>query len=96
MLLFNEPIFIDRGRYVQEIATLEDALDFLEDWPKSKRDLAYETLASACLKAYAGVFPQEAAETAFRKFARRNDILTSGALLPLLSRRAHGHSIGGR
>ena len=41
MLLFNQPIFLDRGRYVQEIATLEDALDFLEEWPENKRDLAY-------------------------------------------------------
>lgn len=96
MLLFNQPIFLDRGRYVQEIATLEDALDFLEEWPENKRDLAYETVASACLKAYAGVFPQNAAEAAFRKFARRNGILTSGDLLPLLSRRSHGHNVGGR
>ncbi|CAD7036661.1 hypothetical protein REJC140_03563 [Pseudorhizobium endolithicum] len=74
MMLFNQPIFLDKGRYVQEIATLEDALDFLEEWSGNKRELAYETVASACLR------PMPALTGASRQVARHQHLDASHRL----------------
>lgn len=74
--VFSSPIFVKRGTYiVQEIASLADAIDFLDDWPEDHRDLIHETALRACYDAHDGHKPVSAARNAFRGFAKRAGIL---------------------
>lgn len=53
--VFSSPIFLKRATYlVQEIASLADAIDFLDEWPEDRRDQAHETALRACHDAYGG------------------------------------------
>ncbi|MDX8456974.1 DUF982 domain-containing protein [Mesorhizobium sp. VK9D] len=73
---FGSPIFVKRAAYVvQEIADLEDAIDFLDEWPEDRRDLIHETAFKACFDAYDGNKPLSAARAAFYGFAKRAVIL---------------------
>ncbi|MDX8535535.1 DUF982 domain-containing protein [Mesorhizobium sp. VK25A] len=73
---FGSPIFVKRAAYVvQEIADLEDAIDFLDEWPEDRRDLIHETAFKACFDAYDGNKPLSAARAAFCGFAKRAAIL---------------------
>lgn len=35
--IFDRPIFVKNGKFKTEISGLTDALNFLEEWPKSRR-----------------------------------------------------------
>ena len=74
--MFDSPVYVrDGSALVLEIAGLEDALDFLEEWPKNRRNLIYETALRACRRVYEGDFPLSAAREAFRGFAKAARIL---------------------
>lgn len=78
--MFDSPIFVRSGSYlVQEIPSLDDAIDFLEGWPKHKRDLIHERALDACYAAFDGRKPLIAAYIAFTGFAKRADILEDSA-----------------
>ncbi|RUX52639.1 DUF982 domain-containing protein [Mesorhizobium sp. M4A.F.Ca.ET.050.02.1.1] len=73
---FGSPIFVKRATYiVQEIASLEDAIDFLNDWPEDQKDLTHQTALRACYDAEDGHKPVTAAHHAFIDFARQVAIL---------------------
>lgn len=73
---FGTPIFVKRAAYiVQEIVNLDDAIDFLDEWPEDRRDLVHETALKACHDAYDGRIPPSAACAAFCGFAKRAAIL---------------------
>ncbi len=74
---FNPPIYVRRPYCVEEIGSLDDALDFLEGWPSDGRGLIYEMVLRACREAYTEQFPLEAARENFRRFARKTGILAS-------------------
>jgi hypothetical protein len=67
----SEPVYVNRTHYVEELSDIESVLEFLEIWPASQRDLAFDTLQRACLSAYNGRFPIEAAAENFRRFLKR-------------------------
>ena len=52
---FSSPVFVNSSTHlIHEIVTLEDALDFLEEWPLARRGPIYETALKslpACLHA---------------------------------------------
>ncbi|BCG83351.1 DUF982 domain-containing protein [Mesorhizobium sp. 113-3-3] len=73
---FSSPIFVNLATHiVQEIASLADALDFLNEWPEDRRDGVYQTALRACYDAYEGRNPVCAARNAFFGFAKRAAIL---------------------
>ncbi|TIP18505.1 DUF982 domain-containing protein [Mesorhizobium sp.] len=73
---FSSPLFVRRAAYiVQEIASLADAIDFLNEWPQDRRDLIHGTALRTCYDAYDGRKPVSAARNAFFGFARRAAIL---------------------
>lgn len=73
---FSSPIFVKRGSYiVQEIVSLADAVDFLEEWPEDRRDLMHEAALKVCYDACEGRMPISAACDAFCGFAKRVGIL---------------------
>ncbi|WP_352690703.1 DUF982 domain-containing protein [Mesorhizobium sp. M0663] len=62
---FSSPIFVKRSTYiVQEIASLAEAIDLLDEWPPDRRDRAHETALRTCHDAYDGHKPVGAARNA--------------------------------
>jgi len=73
---FESPVFVRAAEgLVQEIACLEDACDFLHEWPRHRRGVIYETATRACHRAFDGLVPLRAARDAFAGFARSAKIL---------------------
>ncbi|MGS1096172.1 DUF982 domain-containing protein [Aquamicrobium terrae] len=73
---FDSPVFVKNGdRLVQEIACLEDALEFLYDWPRNRRGPIHATALRACQKAFETDYPLSAARSAFVGFAKSCRIL---------------------
>ncbi|RJG40908.1 DUF982 domain-containing protein [Mesorhizobium sp. DCY119] len=69
--IFDNPIFVKDGNVrIQEISCLEDALEFLYDWPKNRRGPIYQTALRACQRAFDSDFPRSAARDAFASFAK--------------------------
>jgi 5,10-methenyltetrahydromethanopterin hydrogenase len=68
---FDSPVFVkDGNRLIQEIACLEDALEFLYDWPQKRRGPIHATALRACQKAFETDYPLSAARSAFVGFAK--------------------------
>jgi hypothetical protein len=73
---FGNPVFVRTGeRLVQEIASVHDALDFLDEWPENLRGSIYETALRACYRAHDGLFAVGVARSAFEGFAKSARIL---------------------
>ncbi|PBB90733.1 hypothetical protein CK215_20785 [Mesorhizobium sp. WSM3864] len=69
--MFDSPVFVKNGNsLIQEIACLDDALEFLYEWPKNKRGTIYETALRACQRAFDSDYPLTAARDAFCGFAK--------------------------
>lgn len=74
--MFDNPVFVKSGNsLVQEIACLEDALEFLYEWPKHRRGPIYDTALRACQRAFDSDYPRSAAREAFAGFAKSVKIL---------------------
>ena len=74
--LFDSPVFVRSGAsLIQEIACVEDALEFLYEWPKNRRGPIYETALRACRRAFDSDYPCNAARDAFCGFAKTARIL---------------------
>jgi hypothetical protein len=81
--LFENPVFVESGPFtIREIASVNDALDFLDEWPDELRDLVFQTIHSTCLAAHDGRYPVAAAREAFAKWARRANIAADDAQNP--------------
>jgi hypothetical protein len=73
--LFVQPVFVKVNAYIsREIASLMDALDYLEEWPEERRDLMHETVVQAGYDVFEGRKPLETFEKAFAKFARKRGV----------------------
>ncbi|PBB79222.1 hypothetical protein CK218_20720 [Mesorhizobium sp. WSM3879] len=69
--MFDSPVFVKSGNsLIQEIACLDDALEFLYEWPKNRRGTIYETALRACQRAFDSDYPLAAARDAFCGFAK--------------------------
>lgn len=74
--MFDSPVFVKNGNsLIQEIACLEDALEFLYEWPKARRTPIYQTAVRACQQAFQSDYPLSYAKSAFEGFARSARIL---------------------
>jgi len=91
--LFDSPVYVKEGSsLIQEIACLEDALEFLYNWPKHRRDPVYRMTLNACQSAFEGKTPLSAARRAFCKFAQSLDIFEEVTVpLPWATGPDHGH-----
>ncbi|PDQ21726.1 hypothetical protein CN311_07630 [Mesorhizobium sanjuanii] len=74
--MFDTPVFVNDGNsLIKEIACLEDALEFLYEWPRNRRGVIYDTALRACQRAFDSNYPLSAARQAFAGFARSVQIL---------------------
>lgn len=85
--MFDNPVFVKQGTgIIQEIACLEDALEFLYDWPKKRRGPIHQTAVRACQRVYESEYPLSAAKQAFIGFATSAKILEQVSTpLPLMT-----------
>ncbi len=73
---FDSPVFVRAAEgLIQEIACLDDAFDFLDEWPEHRRGVIYETARRACCRAFDGLIPLKVARDAVAGFARSANIL---------------------
>jgi hypothetical protein len=80
---FAKPVYLwDRTHLVRQLSCVEDALDFLEEWPEEKRDIIYETALRACTKAYDGLVPAKVARDAMLGFGTKKGILEEPIVEP--------------
>ncbi|WP_192246706.1 DUF982 domain-containing protein [Mesorhizobium silamurunense] len=84
---FSSPVFVKDGNcIVREIVSIDGAIDFLEEWPESRRDLIHKTALKACYDAHDGYKPVSVVRQAFISFAKRACILEDpAAVMPWIS-----------
>ena len=76
MRVFDSPVFVKAGNsLVEEIACLEDALEFLYDWPEGRRGVIFDTVLRACQSVIERDSPLTSARGAFVGFAKSAGIL---------------------
>lgn len=94
--MFDSPVFVKDGNsLIQEIASLEDALEFLYEWPQHRRGPIYRTALRACQTAFEGISAISTARQAFSSFAKSCDILEDVSIpLPWMAGPNHGHGGG--
>lgn len=74
--LFDRPVYLkEQKNLVREITAVEEAIDYLEDWPERERDLIHEAALKTCYMAHDGLKPLRAARDAIRSFAKKKGIL---------------------
>jgi hypothetical protein len=91
--LFKSPVFVrNENNLVEEIACLEDALEYLYQWPKNRRGPIYETALRACQRAFDSDYPLTAARDAFSGFAKAARVLEAITTpLPWMTGQAAGN-----
>lgn len=87
VLAFANPLYVkDDDMTIQEITCIQDALEFLYEWPQSRRGTIYQTAVRACQAALVGEMACVGAVKSFKGFARSARILTDlSALIPMLN-----------
>jgi hypothetical protein len=70
------------GLPVEEIYSVEQALDVLAEWPKQKQGKLYQKAFNACFGASVGVVPTEDACRAFAAFCRVSGIMAKDMMRP--------------
>jgi hypothetical protein len=76
-MMFMEPVCLasEKDPAGREIEDLEQALQFLRDWPVSRRGPVYDAAYNACSAARDGYFGIEEARKSLSGFARITGIL---------------------
>lgn len=92
--LFDAPLFLKKRRYIQELASLEDVFDILDDWPENERDTTFEVLEKACRMAAQGIFPLPAIRENLRRFLIKRHMLANIEEVPIVAKRSHDSNIG--
>jgi hypothetical protein len=92
---FTHPIYVRNRHFIQEVTTLDEAFDFLDDWPEERRDVVYDTAVKACREAYSGQIPMGAAQETFRRFAKKKGILCDLEDLPICLMKPSGRDLRG-
>ena len=70
------------GQPVEEIYGVEQAMDFLSEWPAGKQGKLYQTAFNACFGASVGVATTEDACRAFAAFCRASGIMAKDMMRP--------------
>lgn len=88
LMLFDQPIYLKRTNHIEEITCVEDALDFLEEWPLERRNLIYEVTLKALRGALTRNFPLSSAHETFKRFVKKADLLCSIEDVPAIGNRS--------
>lgn len=92
-LNFLPPVYVKHAGNVLEIASVGDALDYLEQQPSSKRGVVWDTVVRAMRRANDGFIPAPGARQAFESYARLSRVLSEDAVpAPSIIGRVFGRS----
>jgi len=93
--VFDRPVYLREHReLIREITCLEDAIDFLEEWPERDRDIVHDAALKTCYMAFDGHKPVKIGRNAIRSFGEKKGILVkSPGVMPWMIRSRSG---GGR
>lgn len=93
--VFDRPVYLrERRELIREITCLEDAIDFLEEWPERDRDIVHDAALKTCYMAFDGHKPLKTGRNAIRSFGEKKGILVkSPGVMPWMIRSRSG---GGR
>jgi hypothetical protein len=91
---FDLPIYVQRKHFIEQIKNLYEAFEFLDEWPKYKRDISYETLQRACREAACGRFPLSATRQNLQRFVKRAGMLIEGEDMPSFVGSCNDRNIG--
>lgn len=81
---FDSPVFVKDGSIIiVEIASLRDAIDFLEEWSVDLQDDSYEAILRTCYAALDGGHPAGSARDGFAKWAKAANILEELSCAPV-------------
>ncbi|KAB2870801.1 MAG: DUF982 domain-containing protein [Bauldia sp.] len=76
MTKLHLPVTVFTGaRGPRDLCTVEDLIEFLEEWPPARRGPLREEVRRLCLAVYAGEATAEDARKAFVVFARLMNVL---------------------
>lgn len=89
-----DPVLLHRNHFIDEITSLDEIFDVLDEWPEEKRGLAYDTLLKACRNTASGQFPLSAARENFRRFLKMSDVLAKADSAPKFTRLMSDRNIG--
>jgi circadian clock protein KaiC len=92
--LFDAPLFLKRQHYIQELASIEDVFDFLEEFPDAERDTTYEVIEKACRMAAQGIFPLPAIRENVRRFLIKRHMLANIEEIPIVAKRQNDRNLG--
>ncbi|WP_411033860.1 DUF982 domain-containing protein [Shinella sp. BYT-45] len=74
--MFDRPVYLKEGRsLVREISSVDDAIDYLENWPERERDVTHDATLKTCHMAHDGHKPLRVARDAIRAFAKKKGVL---------------------
>lgn len=72
--MFDNPVYVKDGEsLIREIAGIDDAIDFMYEWPRHRRGPIFDTAYRACRSALDD-YPMAAAKAAFVGFAKSANI----------------------
>jgi len=91
---FDAPLFLRKRHYIQELASLEDVFDFLDEWAEEQRDATYEVIEKACRMAAQGIFPLPAFRENLRRFLIKHRMLANIEEVPVVAKRQSDRNIG--
>ncbi|WP_322886941.1 DUF982 domain-containing protein (plasmid) [Sinorhizobium medicae] len=93
--MFDRPVYLkERRELIREITCLEDAIDFLEEWPERDQDIVHDATLKTCYMAWDSHKPLNVARGALRSFGKKKGILVkSPGVQPWMVRARSG---GGR
>ncbi len=93
-LHFTVPVRIVRsfGQPIEEIYGVDQALDFLHEWPAGRQGPLYQAAFDACFGASVDVVSTEDACRAFSAFCRVSGIMAKDMMLPS-EKKASGKSL---
>lgn len=70
------------GNMIEEIYSVDQALDFLQDWPVGRQGPLYQAAFDACFGASVDVVSTEEAWRAFSAFCRVSRIMARDMMMP--------------
>ncbi|MBO9136217.1 DUF982 domain-containing protein (plasmid) [Rhizobium sp. B230/85] len=91
---FDKPLFVKKALHIQELASLESVVDFLNEWPEEQQGDTYQVLMKACRMAEKGVFPVQAIRENVRRFLMKAGILANFEEVPLMPDSDRPQNIG--
>lgn len=92
--LFDAPLFLRKRHCIQELASLEDVFDFLDEWTEEQRDATYEVIEKACRMTAQGIFPLTAFRENLRRFLIKHHMLANVEEVPVVAKHQSDRNIG--